>query len=70
MKEIFAVVKLLQRKPRKKIWGSNGIQTHDLHDIGTMLYQWCEFNLYPLYEENAVKYIIMYEQYFFTMYRW
>ena len=46
-------------KPRKKLWDSNGIRTHDLRDTGAMLYQlkprWkqvrCEFNLYPLYDD-------------------
>ena len=32
-------LKQLQRKPRKKIWGSNEIRTHDLRDTGAMLYQ-------------------------------
>ena len=53
----------LQIKPGKNFWGSNRIQTCDLHDTGVMLYQlsymkphWkqvkCEFNLYPFYEDN------------------
>ena len=43
-----------------KFWGSNGIRTHDLRDTGAMLDQprWkqvrCEFNLYPLYEEDNI----------------
>ena len=32
-------LKQLQRKPRKKFWGFNGIQTHDLHDTRAVLYQ-------------------------------
>ena len=31
--------KQLQRKPPQKIWGSNGIRTHDLRDTGAMLYR-------------------------------
>ena len=29
----------MQRKPRQKIWGFNGIWTHDLRNTGVMLYQ-------------------------------
>ena len=32
-------LKQLQRKARKKIWGFNGIWTHDLCNTGVMLYQ-------------------------------
>ena len=43
VKVIFAVVKQLlkavAKKAQKKIWGSNGIETHDLCDTGAMLYQ-------------------------------
>ena len=45
-----------------KVWGSNGIWTHDLHDTGAMLYQLSyeasleadqmRVQLYALYEEN------------------
>ena len=52
------------KKVQKKIWGSNGIRTHDLRDTGAMLYpmSWamkprrtqakCNFNLYPLDEDR------------------
>ena len=45
-------------KAQNKFWGSNGIQTRDLHDSTNwaMKPRWkqvkCEFNLYLLYEEN------------------
>ena len=56
---------LCTKKAQKKIWASNGIQTHDLQDTSAMLYQLsymkprrkqvrCEFNLYPLYIELEV----------------
>ena len=32
-------LKQLQRKPRKKFWGSKGFQIHDLYNAGAMLYQ-------------------------------
>ena len=37
--DLFVISVLKLKKPRKKIWGSNGIRTHDRHDTGTMLYQ-------------------------------
>ena len=35
MKVILAVT----NKAQKKFWGSKGIRTHDIRDIGAMLYQ-------------------------------
>ena len=63
----------LQIKPRK-IWGFNGIWTHNPCDTGgAMLYQLSyeasskqvkhEFNLYPLYEESEMM-CIRYKSYF------
>ena len=42
VKVILTVVKQLKQlqiKPRKIIWGFNGVQTHDLRDTGAMLYE-------------------------------
>ena len=53
----------------EKVFNFNGIRTHDLHDTGAMLYLLsyealrkqvrCEFNLYPLYEENKFRLIYL-----------
>ena len=56
----YEVTEAVTNKAKKKLWGSNGVWTHDLHDTSAMLYQlsymykpcWkqvkCEFNLYSL----------------------
>ena len=35
----YEATKAVAKKTQKKFWGFNGIQTHNLHDTGAMLYR-------------------------------
>ena len=45
----YEVTKAVTNKAQKQFWGSNGIQTHDLHNTGEMLYQFRHWNFPGLY---------------------